>query len=293
MSEQVVRAAMARAQVDEWALALAAVGISTRIDWHPERGYVLLVDAGDTARAAATLAAYELENRAEPPAHPPAPEHGTTYAAAVAALLLCALFFVTGPRDGRHPAFAAGAADAARIWAGEYWRAVTALVLHADFPHVLGNAVALAIFGTALCALVGPGPGLWLMVLAGAGGNLINAIVRGPPHSAIGASTAIFGGLGALAALRVAQRYRSGTPSTWRAWAPLAAGIALLGMLGSSPHSDVLAHLFGFAVGAMLGTLAARWHLVALSLPAQSALLAGLLAVVGACWLAAFWRIAG
>lgn len=30
-------------------------------------------------------------------------------------------------------------------------------------------------------------------------------------------------------------------------------GLALLGMLGASPHSDLLAHLFGFFAGVLLG----------------------------------------
>jgi len=36
-----------------------------------------------------------------------------------------------------------GSADAGRIVRGEWWRAVTALTLHADVAHTLGNAVAL------------------------------------------------------------------------------------------------------------------------------------------------------
>jgi membrane associated rhomboid family serine protease len=35
----------------------------------------------------------------------------------------------------------------------------------------------------------------------------------------------------------------------------MAAGLALLGFLGTSPNSDVLAHLFGFAIGAVVGAL--------------------------------------
>lgn len=38
-----------------------------------------------------------------------------------------------------------------------------------------------------------------------------------------------------------------------RAWLPLAGGLALLGFLGSSAHTDITAHLFGFLAGAVLG----------------------------------------
>ena len=166
---------------------------------------------------------------------------------------LCAFFVVTGPRSPDSIWFDRGGSNAARLADGEWWRAVTALTLHADFPHILGNAIVLLIFGTGLCALVGPGAGLWLMLLAGAGGNLLNGAFRGAPHDAVGASTAIFGSVGALAALQVIRRHRGAPITAWRAWAPAAAGLALLGFLGTSQRADVLAHLFGFGVGAALG----------------------------------------
>lgn len=253
---QVVRVAAERTRADEWALALAAIGIASRIDWSPQHGYLVVVEPQDAAHAIATLATYDDENRPRAVPVPPA-EYGRSLGAVAAAVLICALFVVTGPRVNGHPWFAAGAANAARIDAGEWWRAVTALTLHADFPHVLGNTITLLLFGTALCALVGPGVGLWLALLAGAAGNLLNSALRGAPHSAIGASTAIFGIIGGLAAVRVVQRRRGAAVSAWRAWAPLGAGIALLGLLGSSERSDVLAHLFGFAVGVGLGAAVA------------------------------------
>ena len=94
------------------------------------------------------------------------------------------------------------------------------------------------------------------MLLSGAAGNWLTAALRGAPHSAVGASTGIFGGIGGLAALELMRRRRGAAVSAWRAWAPIAAGLALLGFLGTSPQSDVLAHLFGFAVGALLGVSA-------------------------------------
>ena len=39
-----------------------------------------------------------------------------------------------------------GALDAERVRAGEWWRAVTSLWLHADAMHVFGNAVAAVVF---------------------------------------------------------------------------------------------------------------------------------------------------
>ena len=44
-----------------------------------------------------------------------------------------------------------------------------------------------------------------------------------------------------------------------KAWLPFAGGLALLGFLGSSKHSDLTAHLFGFMAGICLGLLYALY----------------------------------
>jgi rhomboid protease GluP len=275
-----------RARADEWVLTLTALDIAARVDWAPQHGYVVLVGATDATRAAEVLEAYDRDT-APRPARPPAPEYGPTWAAIAATVLICAVFVVTGPRESNHAWFIAGSSNAVRIADGQWWRPVTALFLHADFPHVLSNAIVLGIFGTALCRLVGPGVGLALIVSSGAVGNLLNYAWRGAPHDAIGASTAIFGGLGALAAVRSVQLWRGAIASAWRAFAPVAAGLALLGMLGSSTRSDVLAHLFGFAAGAVLGGAVALAFPLPLPRAWQSGLVLATVAGVATCAFAA------
>lgn len=289
---QVVRVAAERRQVEDWSLALTAIGVESHIDWSPQHGYLLLVAAAAAPRARATLAAYDDENR-PPPRLRPLPEYGSGFAAALLAAALCGLFVVTGPRADGHPWFAAGGADARRMLAdGEWWRAVTALTLHSDFLHILSNAVVLVIFGSALCAVVGPGAGLWLLLLSGALGNAVNVLLRGVPYQGVGASTAIFGGVGALAAVRVVQRRAGGAVSPWRAWAPFAAALGLLGMLGSSVRSDVLAHLFGFAAGLGLGGALAVLHPEPLPQRTQRVLVGAAALLVAGCWLLAWSRLA-
>jgi membrane associated rhomboid family serine protease len=283
---QIVRSAVQRRTVDDWNLTLTAMGIEARVDWSPQHGYLLLV-AGDVApRARAALDAYDDENR-PPPAPTPVPEYGTGITAAVLAAALCALFVFTGPRVDGHAWFAAGSADAGRMQAGEWWRAVTALTLHNDFPHIFANAIVLLIFGSSLCTLVGPGTGLWLMLLSGTAGNLLNVFVRGTPYTGIGASTAIFGALGALAAVRVVQRRNGAAVSPWRAWAPFAGALGLLAMLGSSERSDVIAHLFGFLAGVGLGGALASLHPRPFARRVQMALVIAAALTVAAAWVAA------
>jgi membrane associated rhomboid family serine protease len=282
---QACRVTSDRRRADDWVLALASAAIDARLDWGPA-GYMVLVRGADRARADAVLDAFDAENRPRPvAAEVGAP--GFSRGAIAVAVLLCAFFVVTGPRDAGSVWFARGSSVAARVAAGELWRCVTALTLHADFPHIVTNAVTLVLFGTALCAMLGTGIAVWLMLLSGAAGNWLTAVLRGAPYGAVGASTAIFGALGALAAVQVVRRRRGAPVPIWRAWMPVAAGLGLLGFLGTAPQSDVLAHLFGFGFGAGFGLVAVRFESWRDRTGIQSALAVAALGVVGACWIIA------
>jgi membrane associated rhomboid family serine protease len=92
---------------------------------------------------------------------------------------------------------------------------------------------------------------------AGALGNLANAALRGPGYGGVGASTAVFGAIGLLAGLRIG-RYRRRQASRGEATAAVLAAVMLLALTGLNPETDVLAHLWGFAIGLGLGLLAGR-----------------------------------
>src|SRR5262249_59714733 len=99
-----------------------------------------------------------------------------------------------------------GSADAPRRGAGGGGRAIPALTLHADAPPLAGNAVATVVLMPAVCWHLGPGVGLWLLLLAGAGGNAITAAVHGGDHVSVGASPAHFGAIGLLPPLCIIAR---------------------------------------------------------------------------------------
>jgi membrane associated rhomboid family serine protease len=204
---------------------------------------------------------------------------------AISALLL-AFFAVTGPRDTAVHWFERGSADAELILHGEPWRALTALALHADLGHVLGNAIAGTIFIGAVCGALGAGLGGALVLAAGGLGNLANALFHGSHHSSVGASTAIFGAVGILAALGVARRRRRGIGGR-RALAPIAAGLGLLAMLGTSGRADLWGHLFGLIAGAVLGLTGATAFARPPGLVVQWLLGGASAAVFLACWSAA------
>jgi rhomboid protease GluP len=243
----VVRVTPDRRRADEWAVVLAAAAIPHWLR-HRLDGWALIVPADDASTALATLAAYDQENTRDD-AGAVVASRPPTITGAVVALLLIGFFAITGPRAGRSAWFEHGSADAARMLAGEWWRAITALTLHADVPHLAGNALACALLITAVCWQLGPGLGLWLLLLAGAGGNTLTALAHGGGHVSVGASTATFGALGILAALRIATPRRLGR----RTWVVIAACLALLAFLGAGPDTDILAHGFGMLVGAGLG----------------------------------------
>lgn len=111
-----------------------------------------------------------------------------------------------------------------------------------------------------LTQLTGPGVAALSMVAAGALGNVLSALVQTPQHTSLGASTAIFAGLGVIAALRQSTR-PSRNVSNLRKWGPLGAGLALMVFLGfSGENTDILAHVTGFGSGLATGFVLSRWR---------------------------------
>ena len=143
---------------------------------------------------------------------------------------------------------------------GEWWRPFTALFLHADLGHLVGNLLSGLVFATLVSRLTGPLLG-WAMILAcGTVGNIITSLLTYPePFVSLGASTAVFAALGILSGLGVAETLRDRARLPWvRVSAPFLAGLILLGWLGggSGGNTDVLGHMFGFGSGLVAGVAA-------------------------------------
>lgn len=149
-------------------------------------------------------------------------------------------------------------ASSSSILQGDLFRSATALLIHASHLHLAGNMVGIAIFGSALCSLTGWGTGWLLITLTGIFGNLLNALLQGAGHLSVGASTAVFGAIGILATLQFIKKIRQ-PGNGFRALLPLGGGLALLAMLGSGPHTDLMAHLFGFLSGGAIGVFYGIW----------------------------------
>jgi membrane associated rhomboid family serine protease len=247
-----------RPLADEWALVLASEGIRVRIG-PGAAGIALWVPSEAFDRAREALAAYARENaeaeraKAQVRRDLEAVDREPSWSGLWVGLALLAAFWLTGDRARGGLAFTRGAADASLIMAGEWWRCVTALTLHADLGHVLSNFFAGLYFMGAVCRNLGTGVGLALILASGIGGNALNAISHGRFHSSVGASTAVFGAIGLLAGLAIARRNRARVG--WRRiWLPLGAALGLLAMLGTTgARVDLWAHFYGLAVGAAIG----------------------------------------
>ena len=144
---------------------------------------------------------------------------------------------------------------------GEWWRPFTALFLHADLGHLVGNLASGIVFATLVAKMIGPLLGWALILGCGTLGNILTSRLTYPePFISLGASTAVFAALGILSGLGVAETLRDHARLPWlRISAPFLAGLILLGWLGGGSgggNSDVLGHVFGFSSGLVAGVAA-------------------------------------
>ncbi|MCC7264751.1 MAG: rhomboid family intramembrane serine protease [Candidatus Latescibacteria bacterium] len=264
----------------EAALVLAALGIDyLLLEEHDT--FTLLVEEGLAGRAAAELDHFARENVGWPPPADllPAEVPGKLHSLIGYAGLLWAVFYLQRTRTFALDWWQAGRGHAELMLQGQWWRALTALTLHADEAHLMGNLLFGAFFAFLLCRQLGAGAAWFAILLAGTAGNLLNAQLQPTDHYFVGASTAVFGAIGLLSGLQLRSR-----PSRWRQWAPLIIGALLLGFLGTAgEHTDVLAHVTGMAAGLALG-LVWRWLPAPLPPPVQTALGAAALLSLALAW---------
>jgi membrane associated rhomboid family serine protease len=283
----VLRATASPTLAGDWSLVLASAGIAHRVI---EGGgaFSLVVAEPDAGAAVAALAAFDAESA--PRVVPPAPDLGPSVLGVLTSAALLAMFVVTGPGDAHPPSewFSAGAADADRILHGQWWRAITALTLHADVMHVVGNVIASLIFVSAVGRWLGAGLGALLVVACAAAANVLTALWhRHDAFVSMGASTATFAATGLAVGLQLWRRWRYDERRRYF-WLPLGAGLGLFAMLGTSANADVGAHLFGLGVGAAVGTGVAASGVRAPGRLGQALLIVVTSAVLIGAWLLAF-----
>jgi rhomboid protease GluP len=252
---RVVYESAQRREASDRALVLSAAGIPHTLH-HDRHSSALLVPAEHSIRAGDELRAYDAEN---PPARPVATREMRYFDAlpgiAVYFIVVCLIAGLDGRGafgfDWRY----AGRVDGALIRDGEWWRTVTALTLHLDLEHLVGNLLFGCFFGWFAGRLTGPGVAWLAILVAGALANFTNALLLDPSHQAIGASTAVFAALGLTAGFVWRGKLMPQEHWGYRV-GPIVGGLALLMYTGTGgENTDVGAHLLGFVYGFAGGML--------------------------------------
>ncbi len=275
--------------IDDAALVLTAVHIPSSIE--PEgAGWALRVPLHAIPAALQELEAFRRENsKPSLPAPPPRIDGGWV---GVAGFLLVIWSLPTLEGRGLFGIAwsSVGVMDATHVLDGQWWRTITALTLHADLGHLFGNSIFGAVFGLMLGRHLGSGLGWLLVVVCAALGNAINAVLRGDDFQSLGASTATFAALALVGTFVTRRGYYRG--SSWRQRVgPAFAAFALLAFTGfGGERTDLIAHIAGFAMGALAGIFAATLPVHRWGRRVQLGAGAGAIGLVVVSWVLAAWH---
>ncbi len=150
-----------------------------------------------------------------------------------------------------------GISDASLVLKGEWWRLFTALSLHGDAKHVLGNLISgffvlnLLSLRIPLSRLAAP-----LLIFSALANGLVSLTMQENFRS-LGFSTFVFASLGALSSIefRLMPKEFHGLQ---RRFAPLFGALLLAVFMGLGENSDIFAHGYGFILGLVVGFLPKR-----------------------------------
>jgi rhomboid protease GluP len=243
--------ARSRRQAMDWSLVLMSQGIeSTIVPPADEGGWALLVSSENHSQALDAIAAYRAENRGwnwSRQRVAPGILFDWTSVIWICFLLFCH-WFSTEQSHFKE----AGIFDGVAVAAGEWWRVVTAIMLHADSKHLASNcAIGVVLLGLTM-GFYGAGIGLSAAFIAGIGGNLIALGVYGESHRGLGASGMVLGSLGLLGAQWFVLS-RKDLRARKIIFGGIAGAVCLFVLFGVSPGTDVVAHAGGFFSGIVLG----------------------------------------
>lgn len=188
--------------------------------------------------------------------------HRLTYALIAVNVVLMVSMELMGGSSDTDVLVAFGAMFGPRIADGEYWRLLTAMFLHVGFLHLGFNMFGLWIFGRMVEQVYGPARFALIYVLAGLFGSVASYLLN-PITIAAGASGALFGTVGALAAFFAYHGGIRGGIARQQLTGLLVLGAVNLVLGFLIPGIDSWAHLGGLVGGFILGyVLTPRYVLV-------------------------------
>lgn len=192
-----------------------------------------------------------------------------------------------------------GAKENSLILRGDYWRLLTPIFLHIGIVHLLFNSYALNLFGREVEGIFGSWRFAVIYFLSGIGGSILSFAFS--PSISAGASGAIFGVIGAMAAFLIRNRETLGNQGRQH----LQSLVFMIGInlfLGVTlPGIDNYGHIGGLVAGFVLGFLISPTYTVesdyanmqyprvverSSQLPTTVVALVGIVALTGLFWLA-------
>jgi rhomboid protease GluP len=241
--------ARSKRQLMDWSLVLASQGIEASLCLEEDR-WLLSVSEEDFPRAQAAIDLYQRENRGwRWSRHLPKGGFKFHWGALPWLFALALIYAATVRWPGLVDA---GLMDRAAVRSGQWWRLGTAVLLHADAAHLLGNlAIGFVFVGLAM-GEYGWGIALLAAFLGGVGGNLAGYLVYPNSHRGLGASGAVTAAIGLLVPHPALFLAKDSLATRW-ALKAVAACAFLFILLGTNPRTDVVAHFGGFVVGTVLG----------------------------------------
>lgn len=239
-----------------FSLVLAAASIPHTISFQSSSSWDIVVPDSLAEQAENEIAAYTAENANWPMQIPAVEDFHPAFRILSLLIvgLLCLIYMETGAWQHQSQWFTAGAGDSeAILTGGQYYRLITALTLHADGLHLLGNCLLGGFLLHYFFHLLGNGIGLASLLLTSTLANACNVFAHGPGHHFVGFSTAVFSVIGMLSSLNFKRHASIGRIHLLM---PLMAGTAMLAMVGSSgERTDLGAHFFGLIIGLAAGYL--------------------------------------
>ena len=236
----------------DWSLVLISQGIAAEI-LRDENGWNLSVSEADHERARQAIELYRVENRGWKWKQQ-LPVSGLIFhwGSIFWAFAMLWLYYWTGGGNGSHESI--GIMSSRGVASGEWWRLFTATTMHADYAHLAANVTTgFVLIGLAM-ARYGVGFGLLTAYLSGVGGNILGYVLYDQTHRGLGASGVVMGALGLLAVqpFYVSQTRRVAVQIIFRG---LIAAALMFILMGTTPGTDVIAHLGGFLFGIVFGIL--------------------------------------
>ncbi|WP_052398415.1 rhomboid family intramembrane serine protease [Geomicrobium sp. JCM 19039] len=132
------------------------------------------------------------------------------------------------------------------IAAGEWWRLITPVFLHADLFHMLFNSFALFLFGPPIEKMVGKYRFVLFYLLTAVIANIVTFYLQPLGYRHVGASGAIYGLLGMYVYMMIFRKELIDAASRQIVTVMVVIGIIMTFL---NPRINILAHIIGLIAG--------------------------------------------